>query len=325
MLIQLLILAAGIAILSYGADLFVRGASGVAERFGISPFVIGLVIVGFGTSTPELAVNIDAAISGSTDIAIGNVVGSNIANIGVILGLAAVVAPLAVQLRMVRVELPIVVGISFLLWALASFGEIMRWEGAIMLAAFGAFMWFLLMTSKNESAEVKQEYTDENPPRRQEGWKAAGFIIVGLLGLMGGAHLAVEAATTLARLWGLSELVIGLTIVAIGTSLPELASSVAAARRGHADIAIGNVLGSNIYNVLFILGATSLITPLPTAAPTLMWLDIPVMIAFAVALVPMMMMGLRITRWNGVLLLLGYAAYVAYLLRISGAGGATGT
>lgn len=317
MLTQLLILAAGIAILSYGADLFVRGASGVAERFGISPFVIGLVIVGFGTSTPELAVNIGAAIGGNTDIAIGNVVGSNIANVGVILGLAAVVAPLAVKLRMVRVELPIVIGISFLLWALASFGEIKRWEGAVMLAAFGAFMWYLLKTSKEEPAEVKQEYADENPPRK-EGWKSAGFIVLGLVGLMGGAHLAVEAAVGLARLWGLSELVIGLTIVAIGTSLPELASSVAAARRGHADIAIGNVLGSNIYNILFILGATALITPLPTAAPTLMWLDIPVMIGFALVLVPMMMMGLKITRANGVLLLVGYAAYVAYLLQLAG-------
>jgi cation:H+ antiporter len=309
-----------VAILSYGADLFVRGASGVAERFGISPFVIGLVIVGFGTSTPELAVNIGAAISGSTDIAIGNVVGSNIANVGVILGLAAVVAPLAVQLRVVRVELPIVVGISFLLWALASFGEIKRWEGAIMLAAFGAFFWYLLKTAKDEPAAVQQEYTEENPPH-QDGWKSAAFIMVGLVGLMGGAHLAVEAAVGLARLIGLSELVIGLTIVAIGTSLPELASSVAAARRGHADIAIGNVLGSNIYNILFVLGATSVIAPLPTRAPTLMWLDIPVMIAFAVAMVPMML-RLRVTRWNGVLLLLGYVAYVAYLLRISGAAGA---
>jgi cation:H+ antiporter len=318
MLLQLLILAAGVAILAVGADLFVRGASSVAERFGISPFVIGLVIVGFGTSTPELAVNLDAAISGSTDIAIGNVVGSNIANVGVILGLAAVVAPLAVHLRMVRVELPIMIGVSLLLWALASFGEIKRWEGAVMLAAFAAFLWFLLKTSKNESAEVKQEYTDENQPQRQPGWKSAAFITLGLVGLMGGAHLAVEAATTLARLWGLSELVIGLTIVAVGTSLPELASSVAAAARGHADIAIGNVLGSNIYNILFILGATALITPLPTAAPTLMWLDIPVMIGFALVLVPMMMMGLKITRLNGALLLLGYAAYVAYLLQLAG-------
>jgi cation:H+ antiporter len=318
MLIQLLILAAGIAILSYGADLFVRGASGVAERFGISPLVIGLVIVGFGTSTPELAVNVGAAVSGSTDIAIGNVVGSNIANVGVILGLAAVVAPLAVQLRIVRVELPIVIGISFLLWALASFGEIKRWEGAIMLAAFGAFFWYLVKTSKDEPAVVQQEYTAENPPRG-EGWKSVAFIVVGLGGLMGGAHLAVEAAVGLARIIGLSELVIGLTIVAIGTSLPELASSVAAARRGHADIAIGNVLGSNIYNILFVLGATSVIAPLPTTAPTLMWLDIPVMIAFAVVLAPMMMMGLKITRWNGALLLSGYTAYVAYLLHRAGA------
>lgn len=319
MLLQLLILAAGIAILAWGADLFVRGASGIAERFGISQFVIGLVIVGFGTSTPELAVNLDAALTGSTDIAIGNVVGSNIANVGVILGLAAVVAPLAVHLRMVKVELPIMIGVSFLLWGLASFGEIKRWEGALMLLGFGAFLWFLLKTSKNEPADVQQEYAAENP-RRNEGGKAALFIALGLVGLMGGAHLAVEAATTLARLWGLSELVIGLTIVAVGTSLPELASSVAAARRGNADIAIGNVIGSNIYNILFILGATALITPLPTAAPTLMWLDIPVMIGFALVLVPMMLMGLKITRANGALLLVAYAAYVAYLLHIAGGG-----
>lgn len=319
MILLLLMLLGGVAILAVGADLFVRGASDVAARFGISPFVVGLVVVGFGTSTPELAVNLDAALGGSTDIAIGNVVGSNIANIGVILGLAAVVAPLAVQLRMVRVELPIVIGVSVLLWALCSFGRIERWEGALMLAGFGAFLWFLLRTAKNEPAAVQQEYADENPPRHH-GWRAALFIVVGLAGLMGGAHLAVEAAVGLARMWGLSELVIGLTIVAIGTSLPELASSVAAARRGHADIAIGNVLGSNIYNVLFILGATAVITPLPTSAPTLMWLDIPVMIAFAVVLLPMMLMGLRITRANGALLLAGYAAYVAVLIRGGSAG-----
>jgi len=162
MLLQLLILAAGIAILAKGADLFVRGASGIAERFGISQFAIGLVIVGFGTSTPELAVNLDAALTGSTDIAIGNVVGSNIANVGVILGLAAVVAPLAVHLRMVKVELPIMIGVSFLLWGLASFGEIKRWEGVLMLLAFAAFLWFLLKTSKNEPADVQQEYAAEN-------------------------------------------------------------------------------------------------------------------------------------------------------------------
>lgn len=318
MLLQLLILALGVAILAVGADLFVKGASSVAERFGISQFVIGLVIVGFGTSTPELAVNIDAAMSGSTDIAIGNVVGSNIANIGIILGFAALIAPLAVQLRMVRVELPIVIGVSFLLWGLASKGQLVRWEGLMMLGGFAAFMLFLLKTSKDEPAAVQEEFAEENPKTNRGMVWTIGLIVLGLAGLMGGANLCVGAAVKLAQMWGMSELMIGLTIVAVGTSLPELASSVAAAYRGNADIAIGNVLGSNIYNILFILGITSVITPLPTTAPTLMWLDIPVMIAFAVVLAPMMLMGLKITRWNGALLMLGYAAYVGYMLHISG-------
>ncbi len=319
MFIQILILALGVAILAVGADFFVKGASSVAERFGISQFVIGLVIVGFGTSTPELAVNIGAAIDGNTDIAIGNVVGSNIANVGIILALAALVAPLAVQLRMVRVELPIVIGVSLLLWALASMGQLVRWEGLVMLAGFGVFMAYLVKTSRDEPKTVQVEFEEENPKTHRGMAWTAGLIVLGLVGLMGGAHLCVGAAVSLAKMWGMSELVIGLTIVAVGTSLPELASSVMAAWRGHADIAIGNVLGSNIYNVLCVLGITSVITPLPTTAPTLMWLDIPVMIAFSVILVPMMLIGLKITRWNGALLLLGYVAYVAYLLKISGA------
>jgi cation:H+ antiporter len=318
MLLQFLILAAGVAILAVGADLFVKGASSVAERFGISPLIIGLVIVGFGTSTPELAVNIGAAINGNTDIAIGNVVGSNIANVGVILGLAALVAPLAVQLRVVRVELPIMIAISFLIWGLASFGQLVRWEGFILVGAFAAFMLYLLKSSKSEPTVVQAEFAEENPKvNRGLGW-TVGLIIVGLVALMGGAHICVGAAVTLAKMWGMSELVIGLTIVAIGTSLPELASSVMAAYRGHADIAIGNVLGSNIYNILCVLGITSIITPLPTAAPTLMSLDIPVMIGFAVVLVPMMLMGLKITRLNGAFLLGAYALYVGYLLQLAG-------
>lgn len=318
MLLQFLILVGGVAVLVVGADLFVKGASSVAERFGISQFVIGLVVVGFGTSTPELAVNIGAAVNGNTDIAIGNVVGSSIANVGVILGLAALVAPMAVQLRMVRVELPIVIAVSFLLWGLASFGQLVRWEGLILVGAFVAFMLYLLKCSKSEPAAVQAEFADENPKaNRNLGW-TIGLIVVGLAALMGGAHLCVGAAVTLAKMWGMSELVIGLTIVAIGTSLPEMASSVMAAYRGHADIAIGNVLGSNIYNVLCVLGITAIITPLPTSAPTLMWLDIPVMIGFALVLVPMMLMGLKITRWNGALLLGAYAVYVGYSLRLAG-------
>jgi cation:H+ antiporter len=318
MLLQILILAVGVAILVVGAEFFVKGASSLAERFGISQFVIGLVVVGFGTSTPELAVNIGAAVNGSTDIAIGNVVGSNIANVGVILGLAALIAPLAVQLRMVRVELPIVIAVSFLLWGLASMGQLVRWEGFILVGAFAAFMLYLLKCSKDEPAAVQAEFAEENPKANRNLGSTIGLIVFGLIALMGGAHLCVTAAVTLAKMWGMSELVIGLTIVAIGTSLPELASSVMAAYRGNADIAIGNVLGSNIYNILCVLGITAIIAPLPTNAPTLMWLDIPVMIGFALVLVPMMLMGLKITRGNGALLLGAYALYVGYLLQLAG-------
>jgi len=210
------------------------------------------------------------------------------------------------------------IAVSFLVWGLASFGQLVPWEGFILLGAFVAFLFFLLKSSKNEPADVQAEFAEENPKaNRGLGW-TIGLIVFGLIALMGGAHLCVGAAVTLAKMWGMSELVIGLTIVAIGTSLPELASSVMAAYRGNADIAIGNVIGSNIYNILCVLGITAIVTPLPTAAPTLMWLDIPVMIGFALILVPMMLMGLKITRWNGALLLGAYALYVGYLLQLAG-------
>lgn len=316
MLLDLGILALGVAILGVGADIFVRGSSAIAERFGISPFVIGLVIVGFGTSTPELAVNLSAALKGSTDIAVGNVVGSNIANVALILGCAALVTPLVVQLRMVRLELPIMIAISLGLWALAAGGSISRVEGAIMVAAFVAFMLLLLRTSKQEPRDVQAEYADEVRHVRSP-WLTAAFLVGGLAMLMGGGWLCVDASVGLARGLGLSELVIGLTIVAVGTSLPELASSVAAAWRGHTDIAIGNVIGSNIYNVLCVLGITAMIAPLPTTGATLMWLDLPVMVGFAIVLVPMMMIARRISRVAGVLLLVAYAAYLWYLVEYS--------
>ncbi len=316
MLLDLGILALGVAILGVGADVFVRGASAVAERLGISPFVIGLVVVGFGTSTPELAVNLSAALKGSTDIAVGNVVGSNIANVALILGCAALVTPLAVHLRMVRLELPIMIAISFGLWALATGGSVSRVEGGIMVTAFVAFLLLLLRNSRQEPSEVKAEFAEEVKHVRST-WLTAAFIVGGLAMLIGGGWLAVEAAVGLARGLGLSELVIGLTIVAVGTSLPELASSVAAAIRGHTDIAIGNVIGSNIYNVLCVLGITAMIQPLPTTGATLMWLDLPVMVGFAVVLVPMMMIAMRISRPSGTLLLVGYAVYLWYLVEYS--------
>jgi cation:H+ antiporter len=316
MLLDLAILALGVVILGIGADTFVRGSSAIAERFGISPFVIGLVIVGFGTSSPELAVNLSAALKGSTDIAVGNVVGSNIANVALILGCAALVTPLLVQLRMVRLELPIMIAISVGLWALATDGVISRVEGGIMVAAFVAFLLMLFRTSKEEPYEVKAEFAEETKHVRSI-WMTGVFLGGGLAMLIGGGWLCVDAAVGLARSLGVSELVIGLTIVAVGTSLPELASSVAAAWRGHTDIAIGNVIGSNIYNVLCVLGITATIQPLPSTGATLIWLDLPVMVGFAVVLVPMMMIARRVSRASGALLLAGYAAYLWYLVEYS--------
>jgi cation:H+ antiporter len=316
MLLEIGTLALGVAILVVGADIFVRGASAIAERFGISAFVIGLVVVGFGTSTPELAVNISAALKGSTDIAVGNVVGSNIANVGVILGISALIMPLAVHLRMIKVELPLMIAVSIGLWVLALGGSITRWEGVLMLVAFVGFLVFLLKTSQAEPKDVQAEFEGEVHATRSNA-STIGFIVGGLAMLMGGGYLCVEAAVDLARGFGMSELVIGLTIVAVGTSLPELASSAMAAWRGKTDIAIGNVIGSNIYNVLCVLGITSVIKPLPTTGATVMWLDLPVMIAFAVVLIPMMLIGMRVSRLSGALLLVGYGAYVWYLLEYS--------
>lgn len=316
MLLEIGTLLLGVAILVVGADVFVRGASAIAERFGISPFVIGLVVVGFGTSTPELAVNISAALKGSTDIAVGNVVGSNIANVALILGFSALLTPLIVQLRMVKVEVPLMIAVSIGLYALAWGGLITRMEGILMLVAFVAFLIFLLKTSKAEPAVVQEEFEGEVHATRSVA-TTIGFIVGGLAMLMGGGYLCVEAAVDLARGLGLSELVIGLTIVAVGTSLPELASSVMAAWRGKTDIAIGNVIGSNIYNILCVLGITATIKPLPATGVTLMWLDLPVMIAFAVVLVPMMLIGMRISRLSGALLLIGYGVYLWYLVAYS--------
>lgn len=316
MLLDLAVLALGVALLVIGANLFVRGASTVAEQFGISPFVIGLVVVGFGTSTPELAVNLSAALRGSTDIAVGNVVGSNIANVALILGCTALIRPLAVKLRMVRFELPLMIATGLGLWALAADGAITRIEGAVMVAIFVAFLIILLRTSKGEPGDVVAEYTGA-AGQVSSAWLTPVLLVGGLAMLVGGGWLCVEAAVGLARDLGMSELMIGLTVVAVGTSLPELAASVAAAWRGHADIALGNVIGSSIYNVLCVLGLTAMVQPLPTTGVTLMWLDLPVMIAFSIALVPMVLLAKRISRASGALLLTGYVAYLWFLVAYS--------
>jgi cation:H+ antiporter len=310
MLLSLLLFALGLAVLAVGAEVFLRGAVLVGLRFGISPFVIGLTIVGFGTSAPELAVNLSAALRGSTDMAMGNVVGSNIANIGLIIGISALLAPLAVHMRLLRVETPLMIGFSLLLWWLCADGAISRLDAAILLAGFVGMMIFIMSSAKNESDEVQAELASAVRPGRHPAFVLV-FLGAGLAGLVGGAELMVRAAINLAQLWGMSDLMIGLTIVAIGTSLPELATSVVAALRGQNDIAVGNVVGSNLFNILLILGITGMVMPLPTA-PSLLTTQIPVMIAFAAILWLMMWRRQRVSRRTGIFMLAGYIAFIGW-------------
>lgn len=313
MLGHLLIFCAGLTLLSLGADQFLRGATGLARRFGVKEFVIGMVLVGFGTSAPELTVNLAAVIHGRYDLATGNVVGSNIANIGLILGISALMAPLVVQMRLVRVETPllIVVSIGFLL--LCMDGVLSRVDGLILLLGFAGLITLVAMDMKQEPAAVQVELAESVP---RDG-KDLGWVLVrclgGLAGLVLGAELMVDSAVAIARLLGMSELVIGLTIVAIGTSLPELASSVIAAARGQVDIALGNVLGSCLFNILLIIGVTASVHPLPVA-PSLLWAELPAMLLFSIALLPMMLRRMAIGRTEGLALLVGYVLFLGWQL-----------
>ncbi len=311
MLIHLLIFLAGLTVLTLGADQFLRGASDLARRFGVKEFVIGMLLIGFGTSAPELTVNLAAAFHGRYDLAIGNVVGSNVANVGLILGISALIAPLAVQMRLVKVEAPILIAASVGLWLLCADGELSRLDGLILLAGFAGVIALVATDMRLEPSNV-QDVLAESVPEHSDfsPGKTVMRTLGGLIGLVLGAELMVEGAVAMARIWGMSELMIGLTVVAIGTSLPELASSGMAAWRGQVDIALGNVLGSCLFNIFLILGINSTVHPLPVGR-TVVTTELPIMIGFAVAMVPIMLRNKRISRRSGSLLLL---AYVGYLL-----------
>jgi cation:H+ antiporter len=316
--VALLLVALGVAIVVAGGEIVVRSASRLARVLGLSPVVIGLTVVAFGTSAPELAVSIGAALGGSTDVAVGNVVGSNIYNVLLILGLSAVVASLLVKQRFVRIDVPIVIAISVLLWVLASDGTIARPEAGLLFAGLVGYSLLALWMGRREGASIAAEYEAGVPQlEARASWpRQVVLFLVGLAALVTGAQALVTGATSIARGLGVPELVIGLTVVAVGTSLPELATSVVAALRGQRDIAVGNVVGSNIFNILGVLGLAGLIAPsggiaVPEAALTF---DIPVMIAVAVACLPIFFTGWRIQRWEGALFLVYAAAYTAYLV-----------
>ena len=309
----------GLVLLVVGAELLVRGAARLAARFGISPLVIGLTVVAFGTSAPEMAVSVQAGLAGQADIAVGNVVGSNIFNVLFILGVSALIVPLVVSGQLVRLDVPIMIGVSVLLLVMALDGRISRLDGLLLFAGIVAYTVFAIRQGRRESPAVQAEYAQEfgsgGSPWLERLPVQIAFIVAGLALLVLGAHWLVSGAVVIARLFGVSDLVIGLTIVAAGTSLPELATSVVAALRGERDIAVGNIVGSNIFNILAIAGIAAVVAPGGLAvAPALLRFDIPVMIAVALACLPIFASGHLITRWEGVLFLGYYAAYVLYLI-----------
>ncbi len=309
----------GLVLLVAGAELLVRGASRLAARLGISPLVIGLTVVAFGTSAPELAVSVQAGLAGQADIAVGNIVGSNIFNVLFILGLAALIVPLVVSRQLVRLEVPLVIGVSVLFLVMALDGRISGFDGMLLFAGIVAYTVFTVRQSRKESAAVRAEYAqkygDGQSAERGRLPLQIALIVAGLVLLVLGAHWLVGGAVVIARHFGVSELIIGLTIVAAGTSLPEAATSIMAALRGERDIAVGNVVGSSIFNILAIAGIASMVTPGGLeVAPALIRFDIPVMIAVALACLPIFASGHLIARWEGALFLGYYAAYVLYLI-----------
>lgn len=310
-------IVAGLVALVIGGELLVRGASLMAAAMRISPLIIGLTVVAFGTSAPELGVSLQAAFSGTVDVALGNVVGSNILNVLFILGAAAVVAPLIVSSQLVRLDVPLMIVASAVMWGMSLDGAISRIEGAVLFSGLIAYIIFCIRQSKSESPAVVEEFAQELPkvtPLTQSRFVQIALIVVGL-GFLGlGSNLLVSGAVAIAEMWGVSELIIGLTIVAAGTSLPELVTSVVASVKGERDIAVGNIVGSNLFNILAVLGLSSIIAPSGIAvSPAALRFDIPVMVAVAAICLPIFFTGI-ISRIAGGILLVYYVAYTAILI-----------
>jgi cation:H+ antiporter len=319
-----LALAGGLVCLVAGAELLVRGAASIATRLGIAPIIIGLTVVAFGTSAPELAVSVSAGLAGSGDVAFGNVVGSNIVNILLILGGSAVIASLVVSQRIIRLDIPLLIGASVVALLLSLDNEIGRLDGVVLFAGIVAYTGWLIRAAQNERKDVIAEYDEaveeleveviDRPLPVQAALVAAGLAILVL-----GSQLLVGSATDIAESLGVSDLVIGLTVVAVGTSLPELATSLLAAHRGQRDIAVGNVVGSNLFNLMCVLGLTGIVSPDPIpVADSSLRVDYPVMLAATIVLVPIIWKGFTIRRWEGLVLLAAYAAYVTFLILDSG-------
>lgn len=313
-------LGLGLVALVGGAELLVKGAATIATRLGIAPVVVGLTVVAFGTSAPELAVSVGASVSGNTDMSLGNVVGSNSANILLILGMSATVSGLIVTQRIIRVDIPVMILVSGVVFVLALNNSIGRIEGVVLFAALLVYTGWLIRNARRDTKQVMDEYEEsidelEDDVSSRPMWVLIALIVAGLAALVLGSNLLVNSATDIAESFGVSDLVIGLTVVAVGTSLPELATSVLAAIRGQRDIAVGNVVGSNIFNLLGVLGLSGFLSSggIPVNDEALR-LDLPVMIVSALVLIPICWNGFMIKRWEGFLMMAYYFAYVAYLI-----------
>lgn len=307
MLLHILMLTGGLILLTIGAEYLVRGAISLANRLGMPPLLIGLTVVGFGTSMPELLVSLQAALGGAPAIAVGNVVGSNTANILLILGVAAVISPIAARIPNLKRDLVMMLVAAVVMLGLGWWGVVNFWLGLTSFAVLAAYLSWVTHTDRRRMTEEEAELVI-----KLAGWKEAVFILGGLGALFIGADLLIDAATAIARSFGISEAVIGLTIVAVGTSLPELATSVVAAFRRHAEVALGNVVGSNIFNILGILGITAMVVPVPVES-SMASFDIPFMLAVSVALIALILATGRISRGAGVAMVAVYTGYVAWL------------
>lgn len=322
MFLQLLFLVTGFVCLVLGAEMLVKGSSRLASAWGVSPLVIGLTVVAFGTSSPEAAVSVWASIGGQSGIAMGNVIGSNIFNILVVLGMSAVVCPLVVAQQVVRLDVPLMVGASVVLYVLLLDGALGRLDGVLLFTALIVYTFWAIRKSRREMKEVSAGYRKalDLPPASAGRTRPLvnGLLVAGGLGLLlVGSHLLVQNAVFIARVLGVSEMVIGLTIVAAGTSLPELATSIIAAFRKERDIAVGNVVGSNLFNILGVLGMSAIAASKPLSiGDASLRLDLPVMVLAAVACLPVFFTGHRINRWEGFFFLAYYGVYILYLILV---------
>jgi cation:H+ antiporter len=316
-------LAVGLAVLTAGAECLIRGAVALAAAMRVSPLVIGLTVVAFGTSTPELVVSLRSGFAGQPEIALGNVIGSNIFNVLVILGISAIITPLRVDRQLVRFDVPLMIAMSILVYGLCLDGQLSRIEGAVLATGLVAYTtWSILKSRRDTNRETVGEFEAEFAEKATSTPLQIAFdivmVIAGLAMLIIGGDLFIGAAVGIARSWGFSELVIGLTLVAAGTSLPEVAASVVAALKGERDIAVGNVVGSNIFNLMCVAGITGLVVPggIPVGDMAIAR-DLPVMVVVAIACMPLFLVGNGVERWEGMILIAFYVLYACFLVAMA--------